>query len=111
MEFRKTNASTTTVSRDLSTIAEEVGNVYETVMIIAKRANQINSELKSEIDKKLQDFAGSTDSIEEVYENREQIEVSRYFERLPKPTLYATQEFIEGKIYYRNPLKDQTKLI
>nr|HPM10973.1 DNA-directed RNA polymerase subunit omega [Paludibacter sp.] len=85
----------------------EVGNVYEMVTIIAKRANQINVEIKSEIEKKLQDFGGSSDNIEEVFENREQIEISRYFEKLPKPTLLATQEFIEDKIYYRNPLKDK----
>ncbi|HQB28937.1 MAG TPA: DNA-directed RNA polymerase subunit omega [Paludibacter sp.] len=107
MDFRKLNASTNTISRDINVMSEEVGNVYEMVTIIAKRANQINVEIKSEIEKKLQDFGGSSDNIEEVFENREQIEISRYFEKLPKPTLFATQEFIEDKIYYRNPLKDK----
>lgn len=109
MDFRKTNAPTSTISRDIGGLSNEIGNVYEMVMIISKRANQINSELKSEIEKKLQDFTGATDSIEEIYENREQIEISRYFEKLPKPSLLATQEFIDGKIYFRNPLKDQSK--
>jgi len=107
MDFRKLNAATNTISRDINAMSEEVGNVYEMVTIIAKRANQINVEIKSEIEKKLQDFGGSSDNIEEVFENREQIEISRYFEKLPKPTLLATQEFIEDKIYYRNPLKDK----
>jgi DNA-directed RNA polymerase subunit K/omega len=107
MDFRKLNAPANTISRDISAMSEEVGNVYEMVTIIAKRANQINVEIKSEIDKKLQDFGGSSDNIEEVFENREQIEISRYYEKLPKPTLLATQEFIEDKIYYRNPLKDK----
>lgn len=109
MDFRKTNAPTSTISRDIGGLSNEIGNVYEMVTIIAKRANQINSELKSEIEKKLQDFTGAADSIEEIYENREQIEISRYFEKLPKPSLLATQEFIDGKIYFRNPLKDQSK--
>ncbi len=107
MDFRKLNAATNTISRDINAMSKEVGNVYEMVTIIAKRANQINVEIKSEIEKKLQDFGGSSDNIEEVFENREQIEISRYFEKLPKPTLLATQEFIEDKIYYRNPLKDK----
>ena len=109
MDFKKENAPTTTVSRDMNALSEEIGNVYETVMVIAKRANQISAEIKSEIDKKLQDFGNSSENIEEVFENREQIEISRYFEKLPKPVLLATQEFIEGKVYYRNPLKDKLK--
>lgn len=109
MDFKKVNAPTTTISRDMNAMSEEIGNVYETVMVIAKRANQISAEIKSEIDKKLQDFGNSSENIEEVFENREQIEISRYFEKLPKSVLMATQEFIEGKIYYRNPLKDKLK--
>lgn len=109
MDFKKVNAPTTTISRDMNAMSEEIGNVYETVMVIAKRANQISAEIKSEIDKKLQDFGNTSENIEEVFENREQIEISRYFEKLPKPVLMATQEFIEGKIYYRNPLKDKLK--
>ncbi|MEA4974758.1 MAG: DNA-directed RNA polymerase subunit omega [Paludibacter sp.] len=109
MDFKKVNAPTTTISRDMNAMSEEIGNVYETVMVIAKRANQISAEIKSEIDKKLQDFGNTSENIEEVFENREQIEISRYFEKLPKPVLMATQEFIEGKVYYRNPLKDKLK--
>lgn len=109
MDFKKVNAPTTTISRDMNAMSEEIGNVYETVVVIAKRANQISAEIKSEIDKKLQDFGNTSENIEEVFENREQIEISRYFEKLPKPVLMATQEFIEGKIYYRNPLKDKLK--
>ena len=86
-----------------------MGNTYEAVAIIGKRANQIEQELKVELDKKLQEFASYSDSIEEVFENREQIEISRFYEKMPKPTLLATQEFIEDKIYYRNPLKEKLK--
>jgi BioD-like phosphotransacetylase family protein len=76
-------------------------------MIISKRANQISVEMKEELNKKLQEFASYTDNLEEVFENREQIEISKFYERLPKPSLLAAQEFIEGKIYYRNPAKDK----
>lgn len=109
MDFKKTNAPTNTITRDLNSMSERVGNVYETVKVIAKRANQISAEIKTEIDKKLQDFGSSSENIEEVFENREQIEISRYFEKLPKPVLMATQEYIEDKIYYRNPLKENLK--
>jgi DNA-directed RNA polymerase subunit K/omega len=109
MDYKKVNAPTNTISRDMNTMSENVGNVYETVKIIAKRANQVSAEIKSELDKKLIEFASMNENIEEVFENREQIEISRYYEKLPKAVLIATQEFIEDKIYYRNPLKD-TKL-
>ncbi len=106
MDYKKVNAPTNTISRDMSSLSENVGNVYETVKIIAKRANQISAEIKSELDKKLVEFSSLNENIEEVFENREQIEISRYYEKLPKSVLIATQEFIEDKIYYRNPLKD-----
>ncbi|NLO70919.1 MAG: RNA polymerase Rpb6 [Porphyromonadaceae bacterium] len=109
MDYKKLNAPTTTITRNLNAMNENVENVYETVAIIGKRANQIDSELKNELDKKLQDFATYSDGIEEVFENREQIEISRFYERLPKPTLIATQEYIEDKIYFRNPVKDKLK--
>lgn len=105
MDYKKTNAPSSTITRDMNTISEEVGNVYETVKIIGKRANQISVELKSELEKKLQEFASYTDNLEEVFENREQIEISRFYEKLPKPTLIATQEFIENKVFHRNPAK------
>lgn len=109
MDYKKINAPTSTVTRDMNTLSENVGNAYETVVIIGKRANQIDQEIKVELDKKLQDFASYSDSIEEVFENREQIEISRFYEKMPKATLIATQEFIEDKIFYRNPVKDKLK--
>lgn len=109
MDFKKANTPTNTITRDMNSLSENVGNIYETVVIIGKRANQIDAELKMELDKKLQEFASYSDSIEEVFENREQIEISRFYEKMPKPTLLATQEFIEDKVFYRNPLKDKLK--
>jgi DNA-directed RNA polymerase subunit K/omega len=109
MDYKKVNAPTNTISRDMNSLSEDVGNVYETVKIIAKRANQISVELKAEIEKKLQDFTNVSENIEEVFENREQIEISRFYEKLPKATLMAAQEFIEDKVYYRNPLKEKIK--
>ncbi len=109
MDYKKVNAPTNTISRDMSTMSENIGNVYETVKVIGKRANQISVETKAELDKKLQEFASFNENIEEVFENREQIEISRYYEKLPKPVLVATQEFLEDKVYYRNPLKDKLK--
>jgi DNA-directed RNA polymerase subunit K/omega len=109
MDYRKTNAPATTITRDLMSLSAETGNVYETVRIISKRANQVNVEMKQDLEKKLQEFASYNDNLEEVFENREQIEISRYFERLPKATLIATQEFIEGGIFYRNPAKEKDK--
>ena len=107
MDYKKTNAPLNTVTRDMIKLAEPTGNVYETVCIIAKRANQIAVEMKHELEKKLQEFASMSDTLEEVSENREQIEISRFYEKLPKPTLIATQEYIENKIAWRLPLKVQ----
>lgn len=105
MDFKKTNAPANTITRDMNTLSAEVGNVYETVKIIGKRANQISAEMKVELEKKLQEFASYTDNLEEVFENREQIEISRYYEKLPKASLISIQEFIEEKVFYRNPAK------
>ena len=99
MDYKKSNAPLNTVTRDLVELAEDTGNVYETVCIMAKRANQIAAEMRHDLEKKLQEFASLNDSLEEVSENREQIEISRYYEKLPKPTLIATQEFIDGNLY------------
>ncbi len=110
MDYRKTNAPTNTVTRDLMELCDDTGNVYETVAIIGKRSNQIAVEIKNDLSKKLQEFASYNDSVDEVFENREQIEISRYYEKLPKPTLIATQEYIEGKVYYRNPVKEKEKM-
>ena len=107
MDYKKTKAATTTIARDLNELEAVTGNIYESIMVIAKRANQINAELKEELNTKLQEFASFTDNLEEVFENREQIEISRYYERLSKPTLIAYQEFVEDQIYYRNPAKEK----
>ena len=109
MDFKKIKAESTTISRDLRELESRTGNVYETVMILAKRSNQIASEMKEELSQKLQEFASYTDNLEEVFENREQIEISRFYEKLPKPTLIATQEYIEGKIHHVNPLREKLK--
>lgn len=105
MDFKKNNAPLNTVTRDMIELSADTGNVYETVSIIAKRANQIAVDMKHDLEKKLQEFATITDDLQEVTENREQIEISRYYEKLPKPTLIAAQEYQEGKIFYRNPAK------
>ena len=107
MDYKKTNAPLNTVTRDMIELSADTGNVYETVCIIAKRANQIALEMKHDLEKKLQEFASLNDNLEEISENREQIEISRYYEKLPKPTLIAAQEYQEGKIYFRNPAKDK----
>ncbi len=101
MNFKNTKAETNTITRNTKELSAEVGNVYETLMIIAKRANQISLEMKEELNQKLQDFASVSDNLEEIFENREQIEISKFYERLPKPVLIALQEFAENKIYYR----------
>ena len=110
MDYKRTNAPLNTVTRDMIAMAEPTGNVYETVCIIGKRANQIAIEMKKDLEKKLQEFASLNDNLEEISENREQIEISRYYEKLPKPTLIATQEYLEGKVYHRNPAKEKEKL-
>ena len=110
MDYKKSNAPTNTVTRDMIALSEDTGNVYETVCIIGKRATQIAVEMKADLEKKLQEFASYNDNLEEVFENREQIEISKYYEKLPKPTLIATQEYIEGKIYYKNPAKEKENL-
>ena len=97
MDYKKTNAPTNTVTRDIMDLCDETGNIYESVAIIGKRANQISLDIKNELSKKLQEFASVSDNLDEVFENRE----------LPKPSLIATQEFVEGKIYFRNPLKEK----
>lgn len=110
MDFKKTNAPTNTVTRDLVNFVKDTNNIYESVAIMGKRANQISVEMKDELKAKLEEFSSTTDNLEEMFENREQIEISRYYERLPKPTLIAAQEFEEGKIYFRNPAKEKENL-
>jgi DNA-directed RNA polymerase subunit K/omega len=99
--------ASSTVTRDLRELDVETGNIYESLVIMSKRANQISNNIKEELHQKLSEFASSNDNLEEVFENREQIEISKHYERLPKPSLVAVQEFLDGKVYYRNPTKEQ----
>lgn len=107
MDYKKTKAPLSTVTRDLNNLQENTGNVYKAVIVAAKRANQINAELKHELNSKLEEFAYYTDNLEEVFENREQIEISKFYERLPKPSLIALEEYTNGKIYFREPDKEE----
>lgn len=95
------NTANVAETKDLNQIKGKTGNVYESIAIIAKRANQINISLKEELHNKLEEFASHTDSLEEIHENKEQIEISKAYEKMPNPPLLATQEFLEDKIYYR----------
>ena len=110
MDYKKTNAPLNTVTRDLIEMSEQTGNIYETVCVVSKRANQIAVEMKKDLEKKLQEFASMNDNLEEISENREQIEISRYYEKLPKPTLIAEQEYDEKKIYFRNPANEKDNI-
>lgn len=89
------------ITRDVDKLAEPTGNIYESVAIISKRARQISSKMKEELSSKLADFASTVDNLEEIFENREQIEISKFYERMPKPTNVAVDEFLEGKIMFR----------
>ena len=95
MDFKKSNAETNTVTRDLRGFEAKTGNLYESTVVVSKRANQINQEVKEELTNKLAEFASHTDNLEEIFENREQIEVSKYYERQPKPHAIAVQEFMD----------------
>jgi DNA-directed RNA polymerase subunit K/omega len=101
MDYKKTKAPLTTVTRDLNDLDGGVTNIYETVMVASKRANQISVEMKQELNRKLEEFASYTDNLEEVFENPEQIEISKFFERLPKPSLISLQELTDDQIYFR----------
>jgi DNA-directed RNA polymerase subunit K/omega len=96
------------VVRDIPKLYEETGNVYESLSIISKRSRQIQSKIKEELNSKLSEFASNIDNLEEIFENREQIEISKYYERMPKPTNLATEEFLEGKVVFRR--KDEEEL-
>jgi len=108
MDYKKSKAPITTITRDLDKLEAKTGNIYETVIIVSKRANQISVETKQELNRKLEEFAYYTDNLEEVFENREQIEISKFYERLPKASLIALQEFVDDEVYFRNPNKTQT---
>ncbi len=100
MEIKK-NIPNNTITRRIDELDKDTGNIYESINITARRANQISTELKAELNRKLSDFSSPTDTMEETFENREQIEISRYYERLPKPVIIATEEFLDDEIYYR----------
>lgn len=105
-DLKNTNASVTTVTHNKNEFDEKTDNIYEAISITAKRAIQINSEIKKELLEKLEEFATYSDSLEEVFENKEQIEVSKFYEKLPKPHALAVREWLEDKIYYRNTEKE-----
>lgn len=106
MDYKKVKAPTNTVTRDINELAAPTGNIYESVAIMAKRANQVSVEMKKEIKSKLEEFSAYSDTLDEVYENREQIEISRFYEKLPKPSLIASQEFVDNQIYWHDQKKD-----
>ena len=100
-EYKNIKADYEAITRNLRDFDKETGNIYETVYILSRRANQISAEIKDELSQKMKEFAGMNDGSEEVYENREQIEWAKYYEQIPKPTLLAIKEFEDGQIYYR----------
>jgi len=103
MDYKNTNAPDTTVTYDKSKVEAPTGNIYEAISIIAKRANQINGDLKKELTEKLEEFATYSDSLDEVFENKEQIEVSKFYEKLPKAHALAVEEWLNDKVYHRDP--------
>jgi len=110
VDFKKTKGvPTTTVTRNINDLNRQTGNIYQTVMVIAKRANQIAIEMKEELEKKLEEFSSYTDNLEEIFENQEQIEISKFYEKLPKPVLYATEEFLNGKLEFEIPEDENEK--
>ena len=102
MNYKNTNAEKTTVTRDLDNLSDKSGNIYKSLIAISKRSNQISSEMREELTKKLAEFASSTDNLEEIFENREQIEISKFYESLPKPVAIAVQEYLDDKVYIRD---------
>jgi len=103
MDYKETKAAVSTVTYDKKEIEAQTENIYEAISIIAKRATQINNDLKTELVDKLDEFATYNDSLEEVFENKEQIEVSKFYERLPKPPALAVEEWLNNKVYHRTP--------
>ena len=106
MDYKKSRAPKNTVTRDINQLTEPVGNVYETIAILGKRANQISGAIKKELDAKLQDFSIPQDALDETFENKEQIEISRTYEKMPKSTLIATQELVDGELVFRTANRD-----
>tara|TARA_R110002096_G_C14018160_1_gene669735 strand:+ start:57 stop:389 length:333 start_codon:yes stop_codon:yes gene_type:complete len=103
INYKNTNAERTTITRDVEFLDNNTGNIYKAITAISKRSDQIGVEMKDELIRKLAEFASTTDNLEEVFENREQIEISKFYEQLPKPAMIAIQEFIEEKMYIKDP--------
>lgn len=110
MSNTKPILASSTVTRDLRDLDKTTDNIYESIVVMSKRANQISNNIKEELSQKLSEFTSANDNLEEIFENREQIEISKHYEKMPKPSLIAVQEFLEGKIYYRNPSKEPKEL-
>ena len=102
MAYKDSNAERTTITRNIKDLESSTGNVYQTISVLSKRSNQINIEMKEELNQKLDEFATHNDSLEEIFENKEQIEVSKFYERLPKPHAIAIEEWLNEKVYHRN---------
>ena len=107
MTYKRSDAPLTTITRNPNELGEKVGNLYEALAIVSKRADQIGVEIKEELNGKLSEFASSSDNLEEIFENREQIEISKYYEKLPKPLALAMVEFENDQIYFRNPAEEK----
>ena len=107
MEYKGTKAATNTITRDMRNFETDTENSFETIAIIAKRANQMGNDIKEELNSKLAEFVTSSDNLEEIFENREQIEISKFYERLPKPVAVAVEEYLDDKVYFRNPANDE----
>jgi DNA-directed RNA polymerase subunit K/omega len=107
MNNNKPTVAHSTVTRDVRQLDTTTNNIYESIVVISKRANQVANTMKEELQGKLAEFTSSSDNLEEIFENREQIEVSKQYEQMPKPSLVAIDEFLNGKVYYRNPSKEQ----
>ena len=110
MEAKKKRPINTTITRNTAEFSKGTENIYETVALLSKRSNQIASDMKRELHKKIEEFSSNIDTMDEIFENREQIEVVRHYEQMPKPTLQATQEYLDDELYYRNPAKEDQNM-
>jgi len=109
MDYKKIKADVHAVTRNIEDFTKGTHNIYETVAVLSKRSNQIGLEMKEELNQKISEFATTTDNLEEVFENREQIEIAKYYEHLPKPTLIAIHEYLHDEVYFRNPHKEKAE--
>ena len=106
MDYKKVKTDTLSVTRNIEDFTNGTHNIYETVAVLSKRANQIGLEMKEELNQKISEFATTSDNLEEIFENREQIEIAKYYEHLPKPTLISIHEYVNDELYFRNPHKE-----